>query len=104
MIRRPPRSTLFPYTTLFRSLEAAVAQGKLRVYGTATWEGYRVSAKARGHLSLEALVRLAGGGGGKDHHFKGIQFPDNIREAEAHVAQTPLFHGAKVPRLEAPKA
>src|SRR5258705_8463434 len=24
MIRRPPRSTLFPYTTLFRSLEADV--------------------------------------------------------------------------------
>src|SRR5260221_10177913 len=25
MIRRPPRSTLFPYTTLFRSLRCAVA-------------------------------------------------------------------------------
>src|SRR5574337_980606 len=25
MIRRPPRSTLFPYTTLFRSLEVVVA-------------------------------------------------------------------------------
>src|SRR2546430_9857647 len=25
MIRRPPRSTLFPYTTLFRSIEAAHA-------------------------------------------------------------------------------
>src|SRR5258708_21912036 len=25
MIRRPPRSTLFPYTTLFRSLEHALA-------------------------------------------------------------------------------
>src|SRR5256885_7097987 len=25
MIRRPPRSTLFPYTTLFRSLQAAAA-------------------------------------------------------------------------------
>src|SRR5256885_16217595 len=25
MIRRPPRSTLFPYTTLFRSLERGVA-------------------------------------------------------------------------------
>src|SRR5258708_24177724 len=24
MIRRPPRSTLFPYTTLFRSISAAV--------------------------------------------------------------------------------
>src|SRR2546427_2533141 len=27
MIRRPPRSTLFPYTTLFRSLQALVAEG-----------------------------------------------------------------------------
>src|SRR2546430_3492264 len=27
MIRRPPRSTLFPYTTLFRSMAAAVAHG-----------------------------------------------------------------------------
>src|SRR2546430_5825787 len=27
MIRRPPRSTLFPYTTLFRSLRAALRPG-----------------------------------------------------------------------------
>src|SRR5690349_22884469 len=27
MIRRPPRSTLFPYTTLFRSLDGAVQMG-----------------------------------------------------------------------------
>src|SRR3989441_1983709 len=35
MIRRPPRSTLFPYTTLFRSalvrLAAALAEGKIAV-------------------------------------------------------------------------
>src|ERR1039458_10680158 len=32
MIRRPPRSTLFPYTTLFRSVaEHAVEQGALRL-------------------------------------------------------------------------
>src|SRR3712207_7642223 len=31
MIRRPPRSTLFPYTTLFRSLELGVMTGILRV-------------------------------------------------------------------------
>src|SRR3712207_8998935 len=29
MIRRPPRSTLFPYTTLFRSLHQAGEQGRL---------------------------------------------------------------------------
>src|SRR5574341_1485073 len=27
MIRRPPRSTLFPYTTLFRSRQVATEQG-----------------------------------------------------------------------------
>src|SRR3712207_9215367 len=30
MIRRPPRSTLFPYTTLFRSCRRVVIQGDLR--------------------------------------------------------------------------
>src|SRR3712207_9544573 len=29
MIRRPPRSTLFPYTTLFRSFAEALKAGKL---------------------------------------------------------------------------
>src|SRR3712207_7448408 len=28
MIRRPPRSTLFPYTTLFRSVVAGLAAGQ----------------------------------------------------------------------------
>src|SRR3712207_6871291 len=28
MIRRPPRSTLFPYTTLFRSLEQGVGESR----------------------------------------------------------------------------
>src|SRR2546425_6879119 len=28
MIRRPPRSTLFPYTTLFRSIEDEVERGQ----------------------------------------------------------------------------
>src|SRR2546429_6861367 len=31
MIRRPPRSTLFPYTTLFRSLLGRVVQTSLHV-------------------------------------------------------------------------
>src|SRR2546430_12037348 len=31
MIRRPPRSTLFPYTTLFRSFSARLRRAELRV-------------------------------------------------------------------------
>src|SRR2546428_7495984 len=37
MIRRPPRSTLFPYTTLFRSLAAPVlGQTETSIGGTKT--------------------------------------------------------------------
>src|SRR2546428_5094148 len=31
MIRRPPRSTLFPYTTLFRSIRVMCQDGKSRL-------------------------------------------------------------------------
>src|SRR2546425_8478461 len=38
MIRRPPRSTLFPYTTLFRSRALLGAQlGDSRVHGDGLW-------------------------------------------------------------------
>src|SRR5256886_7974288 len=40
MIRRPPRSTLFPYTTLFRSvskLAAAVAAAKRAIAVSSNW-------------------------------------------------------------------
>src|SRR3989442_10861249 len=43
MIRRPPRSTLFPYTTLFRSLTAA--DGVVRL-------GERPALPERLHLAL----------------------------------------------------
>src|SRR3712207_8893297 len=33
MIRRPPRSTLFPYTTLFRSKVVSKAEGRLAAGG-----------------------------------------------------------------------
>src|SRR2546430_10383984 len=31
MIRRPPRSTLFPYTTLFRSAEDGIATNRIEI-------------------------------------------------------------------------
>src|SRR2546430_10912861 len=35
MLRRPPRSTLFPYTTLFRSVSIEkLADGKLKITGS----------------------------------------------------------------------
>src|SRR3989449_8693206 len=40
MIRRPPRSTLFPYTTLFRSEALQIPQNRVRVIGTYLGGGF----------------------------------------------------------------
>src|SRR3712207_7816695 len=42
MIRRPPRSTLFPYTTLFRSENRLVKLGKA---GRSRWLGIRPTVR-----------------------------------------------------------
>src|SRR5205823_12015222 len=60
MIRRPPRSTLFPYTTLFRSLEAGPASALPR---TPLGLGHRIapdsSSRSEEHTSeLQSLAYL----------------------------------------------
>src|SRR2546422_1473551 len=64
MIRRPPRSTLFPYTTLFRSDD--------------------------GHDRMEA----AGSGGARAHNFRGLDEPFGVdgadgsgRRSEEHTSE-----------------
>src|SRR3712207_7100012 len=47
MIRRPPRSTLFPYTTLFRSDFAVSRTGLLSAATSATWESRSISIFAQ---------------------------------------------------------
>src|SRR3712207_7084535 len=63
MIRRPPRSTLFPYTTLFRSLEKAMISG---VTHTTEETLYRVQgapasrlfgALARASVNVDTIVQ-----------------------------------------------
>src|SRR3712207_6864719 len=62
MIRRPPRSTLFPYTTLFRSPPAAFAKtegdGQTGPAGSALADSLGVRVRdARGHPVVGATVR-----------------------------------------------
>src|SRR3712207_9410090 len=56
MIRRPPRSTLFPYTTLFRSFEGAVSEATARAMA----EGI---CRAMGSDIGLAVTGIAGPGG-----------------------------------------
>src|SRR3712207_8480820 len=53
MIRRPPRSTLFPYTTLFRS-RSSIVTGRDRGATVTTLD----DDKARGVATLAAVARF----------------------------------------------
>src|SRR2546422_9104898 len=71
MIRRPPRSTLFPYTTLFRS----IATGAIRQSGgaklitiTSTYD-HRVIQGAESGMFLRKLEALLNG---EDQFYEGV--------------------------------
>src|SRR5260221_9266390 len=51
MIRRPPRSTLFPYTTLFRSIKVGIANdisGPFAALGAEARDGFNLAIKQLG--------------------------------------------------------
>src|SRR2546425_12767447 len=60
MIRRPPRSTLFPYTTLFRSLSGPVAVRGERRLGNVRVADAAGGPLPAGHLVTELLERVCG--------------------------------------------
>jgi len=94
----------------FEVLERKVAEGKLTMYGTATWDGYRRPPGEAGHLSLAAVLeaaRAAGAAGSGEHHFAAIQLPLNLAMPEALLAPTqiyPLSDGNAMPLLAAASA
>ena len=67
----------------FECLEGAAGEGKIRMYGTATWNGYRQPAGARDLLSLDELVSVAREVAGAQHRFRVIQLPYNLAMPEA---------------------
>src|SRR3989442_9269094 len=60
MIRRPPRSTLFPYTTLFRSLFAFWRRLNKRVTEPVKAAGAIASRVAGGDLSVTVVTERSG--------------------------------------------
>src|SRR3712207_9554328 len=91
MIRRPPRSTLFPYTTLFRSalreMEADVGRtGGLSLryglfYGPGTWY-HRDGASARG--IAEGRITIVGDGQGR---WSWVHVDDAVARSEEHTSE-----------------
>src|SRR5438876_8266046 len=76
MIRRPPRSTLFPYTTLFRSsaslsvpgIDTLVTCGARRPFAALRSEEHTSELQSPVHLVCRLLLEKKNGVGDSLHH------------------------------------
>src|SRR3712207_4509452 len=102
MIRRPPRSTLFPYTTLFRSqVEAEDGQHQRQHGGRRV--GYVAGGRASQHLQADTGDRepRAGAPGCPVDH--GPSYPALLpgRLARTNAPEEETEHGSGTPELAA---
>ncbi|NWJ41562.1 MAG: aldo/keto reductase [Geothrix sp.] len=88
----------------FEACEGFVQSGKIRAYGVATWNGFRLPPGQDGHLSLARLLAAASSAGGLDHHFRWIQLPLNLAMPEAYLAPTQMLDGKAMTALGAARA
>jgi aryl-alcohol dehydrogenase-like predicted oxidoreductase len=82
----------------FAGLEDMVAAGNIRIYGTATWNGYRQDPSSREYLDLSRIESIARDAGGEEHHFRAIQLPFNLGLPEAFTLRNQ--QGAQLSTLE----
>src|SRR2546426_7810993 len=98
MIRRPPRSTLFPYTTLFRSLPGAAEAARRR--------GRQAPARRARESHRENSGRRSRGGARhryarSEEHTSELQSPCNLvcrlllekkKKSTCHMSYTEIRH------------
>lgn len=77
----------------FEKLEENRAAGKIRFYGAATWNGFRVPPDNGSYHSLERMVSVAKQIGGDEHGFKFIQLPYNLAMPEAYLLRNQAVGG-----------
>src|SRR2546430_12561520 len=79
MIRRPPRSTLFPYTTLFRSPLKLVQLYRSFQEPRSLDAGVRGSAKLHGRFGLLLVIGIACGPHARsEEHTSELQSQSNL--------------------------
>src|SRR5260370_27015002 len=88
MIRRPPRSTLFPYTTLFRSMPEPMKKKELERLleeGVALLAEYQDRLYAQSQYAL-LIVLQAADAAGKDGTIKHVMSGEQS-ESEEHTSE-----------------
>jgi aryl-alcohol dehydrogenase-like predicted oxidoreductase len=85
----------------FAMLEEAVKAGKIRCYGVATWNAFRVPPTARDAMSLAETVEIARQAGGEQHHFRFVQLPFSLGMPEAFAYRNQTWAKENLSLLEA---
>ncbi|HVE59306.1 MAG TPA: aldo/keto reductase [Pyrinomonadaceae bacterium] len=85
----------------FEKLEENRADGKIKFYGAATWNGFRVAPDNQSYHSLERMVGVARQIGGENHGFKFIQLPFNLAMPEAYLFKNQAVSGKVYSPLDA---
>ncbi len=85
---------------VFEFYEQTRKEGKIKFYGMATWECFRVTKESPQYLSLQDTVNMAKEVGGEDHGFRFIQLPFNMHYDEALLKKTQLFDDSLISILE----
>src|SRR3712207_7328276 len=87
MIRRPPRSTLFPYTTLFRSHRVHVGQPHVQLVHLRLDRGeLTLVDRPRGGVAV-AQGHLAGGGLGLLHEVRSEEHTSELQSRQYLVCR-----------------
>ena len=86
--------------SVFELYEQKRDEGKIKFYGMATWECFRVMNDDPQHLLLEDIVEMAKNIGGNDHGFKFIQLPYNMNYDQALLGKNQLIQNKPVSILE----
>jgi aryl-alcohol dehydrogenase-like predicted oxidoreductase len=87
--------------SVFELYEQKRDEGKIKFYGMATWECFRVTNDNSQYLSLEDTVGMAKKIGGENHGFRFIQLPFNMHYDQALLGKTQLLGTKNVSVLEA---
>ncbi|MDH3276847.1 MAG: aldo/keto reductase [Nitrosopumilus sp.] len=86
---------------VFELYEQKRKKGKIKFYGMATWECFRVFDDSPQYLSLREVTKMAEDVGGADHGFRFIQLPFNMHYDQALLKKNQDIENSKVSILEA---
>jgi len=89
---------------VFEFYEKKRKEGKIRFYGMATWECFRVTQENPLFLQLSEVMDLAMEVGGTEHGFRFIQLPFNLMLDQAYLTKNHNVNGKTISLLEAAQA